>query len=279
MEKLKKVAAIHDLSGLGRCSLTVAIPILSTLGVQCCPYPTAVLSNQTGFDKFSFLDMTSEMDNYRQVWNGLGFEFDCIYTGFLGSKKQIDIVLKFIKENKDSLVVIDPVMGDNGILYDIYDDEMCKMMKKLIVDADIITPNLTEACILCDLDYKTFKINNESLRSLTKQLASIGPKKIIITGILIDDLICNFAYDKDSDEFLIFKCKFNNKSYSGTGDIFTSIITGLLLNGHTIKYSIKKATDFICSVIDYTSKFEEDTKHGIMFELFLKDLILANKKS
>ena len=148
MNGVKKVATINDLSGIGRCSLTAALPILSTLGVQCCPFPTAILSSQTEFDKFSFLDITNEMNNYKNVWKELNINFDCIYSGFLGSEKQIDIVLDFVLDNKDSLIVIDPVMGDNGILYDTFTENMCNKMKELVSIASIVTPNLTEACIL-----------------------------------------------------------------------------------------------------------------------------------
>ena len=160
MNGVKKVATINDLSGIGRCSLTAAIPILSTLGVQCCPFPTAILSSQTEFDKFSFLDITNEMNNYKNVWKELNINFDCIYSGFLGSEKQIDIVLDFVLDNKDSLIVIDPVMGDNGILYDTFTENMCNKMKELVSIASIVTPNLTEACILTGEEYKNSKLKS-----------------------------------------------------------------------------------------------------------------------
>ncbi|MEN2256820.1 hypothetical protein AAIB48_03255 [Paraclostridium benzoelyticum] len=129
---LKKVAAIHDLSGIGRCSLTVAIPILSALKVQCCPFPTAILSSQTGFPEYSFLDLTNEMNKYKNVWDNLHIQFDCIYSGFLGYKDQVNIVSNFIDNNKSSLVVVDPVMGDDGDLYPIFDNEMCNKIKSLV---------------------------------------------------------------------------------------------------------------------------------------------------
>lgn len=277
MNRVKKVATINDLSGIGRCSLTAALPILSALGVQCCPFPTAILSCQTEFGKFSFLDITNEMNNYKKVWEELNIKFDCIYSGFLGSEKQIDIVLDFIKDNKDSLVVIDPVMGDNGILYDTFTENMCNKIRELVSIANIVTPNLTEACILTGEKYKKYDTSDEEVKKIAKKIAEMGPKKIIITGIIRQDKIYNFAYDKEKDEFFIVESLFNNESYSGTGDIFTSIIIGLLLNNHDLNFAIKNATNFIYEAIKYTSKFKTNPKEGIMFELFLKELILINE--
>ncbi|GAA0762557.1 MULTISPECIES: pyridoxamine kinase [Clostridium] len=278
MNWVKKVATINDLSGIGRCSLTVALPILSALGVQCCPFPTAILSSQTGFDKFSFLDITNEMNNYKKVWKELNIKFDCIYSGFLGSEKQIDIVLDFVLDNKNSLIVIDPVMGDNGMIYDTFTENMCNKMKKLISIANIVTPNLTEACILTGEDYKKNKMSDEIIKEIAVKISEMGPKKVIITGIIRENKIYNFVYDKEEDKVFMVKEYFNNESYSGTGDIFTSIIIGLLLNGHDLNFAIKEASNFIYEAIQYTSKFKTNPKEGIMFEAFLKELILINER-
>ncbi len=278
MNGVKKVATINDLSGIGRCSLTVALPILSALGVQCCPFPTAILSSQTEFDKFSFLDITNEMNNYKKVWKELNINFDCIYSGFLGSEKQIDIVLDFVLDNKNSLIVIDPVMGDNGILYDTFTENMCNKMKKLISIANIVTPNLTEACILTGEYYKKGEICDEKIKEIAVKISEMGPKKIIITGIIRENKIYNFAYDKEEDEVFVVKQHFNNESYSGTGDIFTSIIIGLLLSGHELNFAIREASNFIYEAIQYTSQFKTNPKEGIMFEAFLKELILINER-
>lgn len=277
MNKVKKVATINDLSGIGRCSLTAAIPVLSTLGVQCCPFPTAVLSSQTEFDKFTFLDITDEMVRYKDTWKELGIKFDCIYSGFLGSEKQIDIVLDFVLEKENALIVVDPVMGDNGILYDTFTEEMCKKMWKLVSVANIVTPNLTEACILTGESYDKYGTNDEKVKEIAIKIANMGPEKVIITGVIRENKIYNYAYDKIKNKFFIAEAEFNNKSYSGTGDIFTSIIVGLLLNNHNLNYSIKSATNFIYKAINYTSKFNCNPKEGIMFELFLKELISINE--
>ena len=240
---LKKVAAINDMSGIGKCSLTVAIPILSALKTQCCPYPTAILSSQTGYPKFTYLDFTSYMQEYNRAWKELDVSFDTIYSGFLGSIDQIDIVRDFIKSNNNAYVIVDP--------------------------------NLTEACLLTNNKYHTNYTLEETL-DLAKEISALGPKKVIITGILIDGNIINLGYDKENDEYLSYSLKYNNKSYSGTGDIFTSIISGLITNGHDFKDSIKIASDFIFKCIEYTSKYDIDPNDGVFFEVFLNDLTSLN---
>ncbi|VYU04662.1 pyridoxamine kinase [Clostridium tertium] len=277
MREVKKVATINDLSGVGRCSLTAAIPILSALGVQCCPYPTAVLSCHTGFDQYTFLDITDEMVKYKDSWKTLGINFDCIYSGFLGSEKQIDIVLNFVNERENALVVVDPVMGDNGVKYDTFTNSMCSKMKHLVSIANIVTPNLTEACILTGEEYDKYNTSDEKVIEICKKISNLGPEKVIITGIIKENNIYNYAYDKEKNEVFKVKSKFNHESYSGTGDVFTSIIIGLLMNNHDLNYAIKHATDFIYKVIEFTSKFKTDTNEGIMFEAFLKELILINE--
>ena len=272
---LKKVAAINDMSGIGKCSLTVAIPILSALKTQCCPYPTAILSSQTGYPKFTYLDFTSYMQEYNRAWKELDVSFDTIYSGFLGSIDQIDIVRDFIKSNNNAYVIVDPVMGDGGDYYQTFNDEICNKIKDLVKISDLVTPNLTEACLLTNNKYHTNYTLEETL-DLAKEISALGPKKVIITGILIDGNIINLGYDKENDEYLSYSLKYNNKSYSGTGDIFTSIISGLITNGHDFKDSIKIASDFIFKWIEYTSKYDIDPNDGVFFEVFLNDLTSLN---
>lgn len=272
-KQVKKVAAIHDLSGFGRCSLTAAIPILSVLGVQPCPFPTALLSCQTGYDKFSFLDLTDEMNNFKKSWDELGFQFDGVYSGFLGSEEQIDIVYNFIIERKPSFVLIDPVMGDNGEIYKTYNENMCKKMVELVKCADVVTPNLTEACILTERKFSGKEFNYETLIDIAKEISTLGPSKVIITGIIKDELVYNFAYDKVRNESFISSSKFNGKSYSGTGDIFASIICGMLIQGHELKCCVDKATKFIQDTIKFTANFDVDSKNGILLEPMLKHLV------
>ncbi|MGL5718182.1 MAG: pyridoxamine kinase, partial [Paraclostridium sp.] len=250
---LKKIVAIHDLSGMGKCSLTAAIPILSALKLQCCPFPTAILSNQTCYPKFSFLDLTSEMSTYKKVWSDLNFKFDCIYSGFLGSEKQVEIVCDFIKDNKNIFVVVDPVMGDDGEIYPVFDKNMCLKIKSLVKSAHLVTPNLTEALILLDEDYTCTDLDLDDIVKLAKRISNLGPNKVIITGIVKEDKIINLAYDKYFDKNYITESSFNNISYSGTGDIFTSIVTGMIIRGYELQDSIEKASDFIHKTVTYTS--------------------------
>ncbi|MGL5348032.1 MAG: pyridoxamine kinase [Peptostreptococcaceae bacterium] len=275
---MKKVAAINDLSGIGRCSLTVSIPILSALKVQCCPFPTAILSSQTGYPEFTFLDLTNEMDKYSKVWKNLNVEFDCIYSGFLGSENQIDIVSNFIENNKNSLVVVDPVMGDNGVMYPIFSNEMRNKIKNLVKLSNLTTPNLTEACFLTNRDYSKKDYTRSELIQIAKEICMLGPNKVVITGIIEDNNIINLGYDKEIDEFFFIGIGYNNRSYSGTGDIFTSIVCGMLANNHDFNFSINTATKFIHKTVEYTSTFDTDRNDGVMFEQFLSYLTSINSK-
>lgn len=277
IEKVKKIAAIHDISGIGRSSLTVALPIISTLGVQCCPFPTAILSCQTNYPEFSFFDLTKEMLSYKNVWDNMNIEFDCIYSGFLGSEAQIDIVIDFFKKNKKALIFIDPVMGDNGVLYGTYTENLCVRIKSLVRYADVVTPNITESFILTDRIYTDENLNLEFIESLAKEISNLGPSKVVITGIVIDDEIYNLAYEKENDEVFIVKRKYMKKYFCGTGDIFASIVCGMLTRGFDFKFAIEKASDFVHNAINYTSQFNTDPNEGVMFELFLKELILINE--
>lgn len=269
---MKKIVAIHDLSGIGRCSLTVAIPILSALKVQCCPFPTAILSSQTGYPEYTFLDLTNEMNKQSKVWENLKVNFDCIYSGFLGSESQVEIVSNFIKENKNAFIVVDPVMGDDGVMYPIFSEEMRIKIKNLVKIANLTTPNLTEACFLTNRDYTKKDYTKDELIQIAKDISNLGPNKVVITGIICNDNILNLSYDKDLNEFFFNSIKYNNKSYSGTGDIFTSILCGMLNNNYDLKSSVHTASNFIYKTIKYTSKFNTDRNDGVMFEMFLNDL-------
>ncbi|MDR0879377.1 MAG: pyridoxamine kinase [Clostridioides sp.] len=268
----KKVVAIHDISGLGKCSLTVAIPILSALKVQCCPFPTAVLSNQSEYPKYSFCDLTCEMKNYSNVWGELGFEFDSIYTGFLGSKEQVDIVLDFINVHKDSFIVVDPVMGDDGLMYTCFDEAMRAELKKLVSFSDMTTPNLTEALYLVGDSYENLDLSDSEILNVAKRVSILGPDKVIITGIKSGNCIYNLSYDATENEHYFSGKPFNGRSYSGTGDIFSSIVCGMLCRGFDFDISVNTASEFISKAIEYTSGFETDRNDGVMFEEFLGDL-------
>jgi pyridoxine kinase len=274
MKDIKKIAAVHDLSGLGRCSLTACIPILSVMGVQCCPIPTAVLSSQTGFQSYSYLDFTPYISDYINEWEKSDVELDAIYTGFLGSEQQIDVVIDFISRFKkpNTFVAVDPVMGDNGCLYPIYSDSMCDNMKRLISKADIVMPNLTEAAFLAGYKRSIFDMKKSDIYDIAKCISQLGPQKIIITGAITENTITNYAFDFSQGLQFEKSSNYNHKTYSGTGDIFASIICGSLLNGENLQNSVNKASDFVEKAVNYTSSIGSDIKHGIIFEKFLKEL-------
>jgi pyridoxine kinase len=274
LNNIKKIAAVHDLSGFGRCSLTAAIPVLSVMGVQCCPMPTAVLSNQTGFESYSYLDFTPYMPEYINQWEKLDIEFDAIYTGFLGSEQQIDVVIDFITRFKkaDTWVAVDPVMGDNGKLYPIYSDSMCDNMKRLISHADIVMPNLTEAAFLAGWQHPILEAEKADIIEIAERISQLGPQKIIITGAIKQNIVTNHVFDFSRGLQFETSSGYNHKTYSGAGDVFASIICGSILNGESLQTAVIKASEFVEKAVNYTSSIDTNEKHGIMFEKFLKEL-------
>lgn len=268
----KKIAVINDFSGFGRCSLTVALPIISMLKVQCCPIPTSIFSNHTGFSSFYYTDFTDHMEKYIDEWKKLDLQFSGIYTGFLGSADQIKIVTDFFKyfKNSDTIAIIDPVMGDNGKLYPTYTDEMCQKMKELIKYADILTPNLTEACILTDTPYDP-DMSMCDIARLAEKLSSNRAKKVVITGFLEGDDICNLCYEKDSGPEVIRSKKVATVR-SGTGDVFASIIAADAVNNIPFTVSVQKAADFIKACIVRSSELDIPLTDGVCFEELLYTL-------
>ena len=198
----KKIAVINDLSGYGRCSLTVAIPVLSAMGIQCCPVPTAILSNHTEFPVYFFDDYTDKMRAYAGKWKELGLTFEGISTGFLGSAEQIAIVMDFVEmfRREDTMVFVDPVMGDHGVRYTTYTEEMCEEMKKLAALADVVTPNVTEACILTDTPYKESGWTRKELLNMAMKLRHMGAEAVVITGVREGDFYTNVVLDRGERE-------------------------------------------------------------------------------
>ncbi len=273
---VKKVAAVHDLSGCGRVSLTVAIPILSAMGIQVCPLPTAVLSSHTQYPGFSFFDLTNEMTRFVEHWKQLNVKFDAIYSGYLGSPKQSDIVASLIDDfAKDGqLVVVDPVLGDNGRLYASLDKEMVVQMRQLIKKAGVITPNLTELFMLLNKPYKEIVPLTE-LKEYLVQLAEYGPEIVIVTSIPEDETAKTtsvVAYDKRSKHFWKVSCLYFPAHYPGTGDTFTSVITGSLLQGDSLPIALDRAVQFILMGIRATFGYEYDNREGILLERILPTL-------
>lgn len=274
---IKKVAAIHDLSGYGRASLTAIIPILSSMKVQVCPIPTAILSTHTGgFGNFSFVDLTDSMEEYINHWKTLNLEFDCIYSGFLGSVKQIKIVSDFIDffGNENNITVIDPVMGDDGKLYETMDEEMVLNMKKLISKADIITPNFTEAAFLLNKPYCK-SIDDENIKEWLIELSEMGPSTVIITSVLQNEGTKDtsvIAYDKHNNVFWKVSCKYIPAYYPGTGDAFTSVVIGSLLQGDSLPISLDRGVQFILQSIKASYGFNYPKREGVLLEKVLDNL-------
>lgn len=274
---VKKVAAIHDLSGFGRSSLTSIIPILSSMKVQVCPVPTAVLSSHTGgFEGYSFLDLTDYMEQHIAHWKSLNLEFDCIYSGFLGSPKQMKIVADFIDffGHKNNLTVVDPVLGDNGKLYGTMNNEMVEEMKKLISKADIITPNFTEVTFLLNKPYKK-EISEPEVKEWLIELANMGPKIVIATSVpdenshKADRKTNVIAYDKENNVFWKVSCKYIPASYPGTGDAYTSVVIGSLLQGDSLPIAIERGVQFITQCILASYGFKYPNREGVLLERML----------
>lgn len=274
---MKKIAVINDISGFGKCSLTVSLPIISALGIECNPIPTAILSNQTGYDDFYSADFTENMSPYIDVWKKQNVKFDAILTGYLASEKQVDIILDFIDNFKDekTLVFVDPVMADDGVLYDTYNETLCEKVKMLTKKANIITPNLTELCILCGADYNEMskEENYEKIDGLAYSLLSDTTKTVIVTGIKQNDKIVNIFVEKDQIGTVKRKCL--NGSYSGTGDIFSSIVCGGITKGMNIFDAVTLATDFILFSIQNTPTTLDYEPNGVNFQENLEMLINA----
>jgi pyridoxine kinase len=271
---LPKVAAVHDICGIGRCSLTAAIPILSSMQVQCCPLPTAVLSHHTGIKGFSFYDFTPEMSSFLSSWEKLNQKFDVIYTGFLGSEDQLSIIYDFLRCHVDSsLILVDPVMGDNGKIYKTYTPKMCEDMKKLCELAHIITPNVTEACYLAGIPYQSNSLNPEEAVSLARKLCVGNIQTCIITGIVQGDQVLCAWYDKTKNTSFFSGIKRIDAYTHGTGDLFASVLCGAICNKIPLDKAIKKAQRFVHDAIQFTVDSKAPVEEGIVFEPFLKELL------
>lgn len=276
MDKIPKVMAINDMSGIGRCSLTVIMPVMSALGCQVCPLPTALLSNHSEYKEFYFFDFTKHMEDYYSYWEKNDADFDCVYSGFIGSENQINIILDIIgkvkEKNKDALIVVDPVMGDHGFTYATYNDKMIEKMSCLVKKAGIITPNLTEACILIGEKYRCEKITITQIKEYLKKLCSLGPKISVITGITTDEGHANMCYDSENDEFWMVNFDYVNKRYPGTGDLFTSLFLGYLLKGKLLPEAVESASIFVSKAVLSTYEAGTLSTEGVTFEKIMKEL-------
>ncbi len=270
--KQKKIAVVNDLSGFGRCSIAVALPIISVMKIQCCPLPTSVFSNHTGFDSFYFRDFTDGMEPYVKEWKKLDLKFDGICTGFLGSVEQIDIVAGFLKEfgGGGTTVLIDPVMGDYGKPYPTYTMEMCRQMKRLVQFADILTPNVTEACMLTDTPYKE-KWRVAEIEEMARKMCAMGPEKIVVTGIPQGSFVANLCFEAGKPVKLRRTHRIGD-SRSGTGDIFAAILAADAVNGVAFGDSVRKASSFVKKCIVKSIEMGVPLTDGVCFEEYLGKL-------
>jgi len=264
---LPRVLAVHDMSGFGKCSLTVAIPVISACGAEVCPLPTALLSTSTQFSGWTFFDFTSEMPNYIKHWEAIGLEADAIYSGFLGSAAQIDIIIGMKEKFGGAKMIIDPVMGDNGVVYQTYTPEMCTKMSELVAAADIVTPNLTEACILTGGEYVNVDTSSEGVEKLAREVAKIGAKNVVITGVERGETLYNCVLE--NGHYIELPIKLYPKRMHGTGDLFTSVLTGGIVTGHSLIEAVMSAANFVYKVV---GKACEEGEGFMVFETFLSSL-------
>lgn len=267
----KKIAVINDIAGYGRCAMTVLLPIISYMGVQACPLPTSIFSSNTAFPHFFKDDYTDRMEAYIESWKKLGLSFDGIATGYLGSVRQIDIVKRFVREfsKEETLVIVDPVMGDHGRLYSAYTAELCTELRKLVALADIITPNLTEACHLVGVPYRESGWKKKELYAMAERLAAMGPSQVVITGILQGEYIANYVYEKRGLEAPVTRFIRVQKAGTercSTGDVFAAIIAADAVNGVPFDKSVKKASGFVKQCIQTALELETPAPDGVPFE-------------
>ncbi len=281
---IPRVAAIHDLSGYGRSSLTVVLPVLSAMGINVCPLPTAVLSTQTsGFENYLFQDLTETMAAIIEHWKTLPLVFDSIYSGFLGSVSQIELVEDLISHFKrdDQLITVDPVMGDDGEFYGPIDSAMIEGMKNLVKRADLITPNYTEAVFLLGKAYKKTVTVHEVVKIL-KDLSSFGPDKVVITSVPLEKrkgTNAVIAYEKKNNRFWKVETNHIPAVYPGTGDMFASVITGRLLLGDSLPAAIDRAVNFVIHAIKNTFGHNTPQREGVLLEKSLYQLMTPENLS
>ncbi len=279
---IPRVAVINDLSGFGRVSLTEACPILSAMGIEACPLPTAVLSTHTyKFEDYTFCDLTDEMEKILAHWQKIDVHFDAVCTGYMASARQIELVTNFVKSKKreGSLIVIDPVLGDNDLsdAETVYYDRMNDLlsgMKRFVRLADAITPNLTEACLLLERPYPKKYLLPEEVKAMAKELSNMGPDIVAITSVMTDKKhMCVAIYDKKVDLFDLLDCGYIDRPFHGTGDIFAAVLTGALTKGMKAEEAARKAVEFIKSAIAETMKYPEmQIEYGVIFEKALGEL-------
>ncbi len=279
MKRVPLIAAINDLSGFGRCSLTVAIPILSSMGYQVCPMPTALLSAHTGYPDPQVRDFTADMGAFLSHWGKLGLSFDAVFSGFLGDEAQVEVLEPFLREHKErgALCVVDPAMADHGRLYASCTPELAKKMRRLVALADVTTPNLTEACLLTDTSYTDVVneagiANGKRLHTLGERLLALGCAAAVITGVHTEGgMLENWVFERDAAPRIVRTARVG-KNFAGTGDVFSSVLCGELMQGESLYTATERAATFVREVTAYTAEADTPTQDGVIFEPFLSRL-------
>ncbi len=277
----RRMLAIHDISCVGRCSLTVALPIISSYGIECSVLPSAVLSTHTGgFNGYTYRDLTDDLMAICDHWRTLDLRFDSFYTGFLGSKEQIGIVEKIIDSTSSdgARIYVDPVMGDKGVLYPVFDDDFPHIMRGLCEKADVIMPNLTELSRMLDFEYRDGPYSEEYISSVLDRAACLCAKTIVLTGVSYSNGSVGAVYR----DYVTGECGSVMRQeiegyYHGTGDVFGSALVGAMEKGHKLRDSVRLAVDFTVSAIKRTHDSGADTRYGVDFEPGLPDLIIRSR--
>ena len=278
MQAAAHVAVIQDISGFGRCSMSVALPVLAAMGVQCCPLPTAYLSAHTAFphqEKTAFLDMSGEMEGTMGHWKALGVELEAIYTGFLGSEDQIGLIGRFARafRSAGTLVLVDPVMGDHGKPYRTYTPAMCARMRELAARADVITPNLTEAALLLDEPYSRVPTERAGMSAWLERLSLDGRRSVAITGVsLTPGQVGAGCLDRESGGIEFVMSGQEPGQYPGTGDLFASVLLGGLLRGESLAAAAGRAVEFVRACVARTLAVGTPVLEGVEFEPLLGEL-------
>ncbi len=275
--KQKRVVTIQDISCLGKCSLTVALPILSAMDTEACVIPTAVLSTHTGgFSGYTFRDLTEDITPIMNHWEKEGFDFDAVYTGYLGSAEQCRLMIELFDRfgTDDNLIFVDPAMADNGKLYAGFPADFPQEMKKVCAKADIIDPNLTEACLMLGIDFpgKT-GYTEEWIKDVLKQLCAMGCRTAILTGVVFGDKQGAMAYDSVTDTYSSYFSENLPVSFHGTGDVFSSALCGALVRGQAMEQALKTAVDFTVDAIKISAADPDLPRYGVRFEAALPGLI------
>ncbi|MBR6402907.1 MAG: pyridoxamine kinase [Eubacterium sp.] len=272
---MKRILTIQDISCLGKCSITIALPIISAMGVETVILPTAVLSTHTMFDNFTVKDLTDQLVPITEHWKSQGVKFDAIYTGYLGSEEEIEIAKKIFEEfgGDDTLIFIDPVMADNGKLYPAFDMKYAKLNAGLCGKADIIVPNVTEACFMTDTEYRE-EYDEAYVLGLLDKLSKLGAKKVVLTGIsLAEGKTGVYGIDTVTGEKIIYQNDKVEASYHGTGDIFASVAVGAIVQGIPLNDAFKIAADYTAETIKVTIENPKQPWYGVDFETTIPKLV------